>query len=316
MTTKALVVRTGRARSKAERGTMLTVPARAAPWDSGVGEYSTSMRERLLTDIMSMATARPVLVSPTPELATLKPSRVIGTLAEGTPLMETSRELPPEFSMVMPGRNFRKSAELPSATRPNSSVERTFLILGAKRCSLMARAEADISFEVATTKASSFTVPSGCGAAGPADGAVSVRSSRAVPPALTDTVAVCTARPVKNAVTRAGPAGTPTKRKLPPESVKVSRAVPSTVRRARSTNSPLVALSTRPSIRPKPAAGEAAAGRAERGAAEAREMMKALLRGSRPPVSGVAARSRARASAGARAPWTAGVVTPWTISAA
>jgi hypothetical protein len=65
-----------------------------------------------------------------------------------------------------------------------------------------------------------------------------------------------------------------------------------------SRYSPVRTLSTRPSIRPKPAAGEAAAGRAERGAAEAREMMKALLRGSRTPVSGVAARSRARASAG------------------
>ena len=40
----------GRDRSNAERGTMLTEPARAEPVVSGVGAWRTSMREMLLTE--------------------------------------------------------------------------------------------------------------------------------------------------------------------------------------------------------------------------------------------------------------------------
>ena len=41
---------------------------------------------------------------------------------------------------------------------PKESVEITLLMLGAKRCSLVASASPSVSREVATTKASSFTV--------------------------------------------------------------------------------------------------------------------------------------------------------------
>ena len=69
---------------------MLTEPASAEPWDSGVGEWRTSIRAMLLIDAMSTWTERPVLLSP-PVLARLKPSSVIGTLADGTPLIEMPR---------------------------------------------------------------------------------------------------------------------------------------------------------------------------------------------------------------------------------
>ena len=45
---------------------------------------------------------------------------------------------------------------LPSATWPNSSVETTFLILGAKRCSLIASAEPAISRDTSVTNRSSW----------------------------------------------------------------------------------------------------------------------------------------------------------------
>lgn len=62
--------------------------------------------------------------------------------------------------MFTPGMNFMNSATLPSAMSPNSSVATTFFIFGAKRCSLIARAAALISREVATTKSSSLTTAS------------------------------------------------------------------------------------------------------------------------------------------------------------
>src|SRR5688500_529310 len=131
--TNALTFNTGRDRSNALRGTIFTEPASAEPCDSGVGVYSTSIRATLFTENMSIATVLVVLTFPTPELAILKPSSVIGTFSAGAPLIDTSRELPPTTSMEIPGRNLRKSAALPSGTYPNSSVETTFLILGAKR---------------------------------------------------------------------------------------------------------------------------------------------------------------------------------------
>jgi hypothetical protein len=69
---------------------MFTDPASAEPWDSGVGENDTSMRERLLIEIMSDCTAR-VVPPAESAVATLKPSTVTGTKAEGTPLSEMSR---------------------------------------------------------------------------------------------------------------------------------------------------------------------------------------------------------------------------------
>ena len=50
------------------------------------------------------------------------------------------------------------SAMLPSGTSPKASVETTFLIPGAKRCSFTAMSEAAMSREVATLNASSTIV--------------------------------------------------------------------------------------------------------------------------------------------------------------
>ena len=68
----------GLTRSNELRGTMLTEPASAEPCDSGVGEYTTSIRERLLIEIMSDCTARFVFRFAV-AWATLKPSTVTGT---------------------------------------------------------------------------------------------------------------------------------------------------------------------------------------------------------------------------------------------
>jgi hypothetical protein len=78
ISTYALAVKCGRARSNELRGTMFTAPASAAPVMSGVGENETSTRARLLIEIMSSAALRPV---PPPGCAEarLKPSTVIGT---------------------------------------------------------------------------------------------------------------------------------------------------------------------------------------------------------------------------------------------
>src|SRR3954471_23361554 len=73
-----LRLNTGFARSNALRGTIFTEPARAEPCDSGVGEYITSMRERLLIEIMSDCTARFVFRLAV-ACATLKPSTMMGT---------------------------------------------------------------------------------------------------------------------------------------------------------------------------------------------------------------------------------------------
>ena len=91
--TYTLAFNSGFTRSNELRGTMFTDPASADPCDSGVGEYDTSIRERLLIEIMSDATDRPVAF-PGAE-AMLNPSSVTGTLFDGTPLMEISRALPP-----------------------------------------------------------------------------------------------------------------------------------------------------------------------------------------------------------------------------
>ena len=79
--TNVLVVPDGRVRSKADLGTMLTDPARAAPSVSGVGENDTSIREILLVVKTSMELLRPVPPSPPPPmgLATLKPLMETGT---------------------------------------------------------------------------------------------------------------------------------------------------------------------------------------------------------------------------------------------
>src|SRR4051812_6101582 len=96
------------------------------PWDSGVGEYDTSIRDALLSERKSRAGGRPV--PPEPVLATLNPSIVTGTLPVGTPLIETSRALPALYTILIPGRYFRNSPGLLSAVLPNSSVETTFLM--------------------------------------------------------------------------------------------------------------------------------------------------------------------------------------------
>jgi hypothetical protein len=72
---------------------MLTEPARAAPGDSGVGEWRTSTRETLLIETKSRAAARPV--PPVPALERSKPPTVTGTLPAGAPPMEMLRALPP-----------------------------------------------------------------------------------------------------------------------------------------------------------------------------------------------------------------------------
>src|SRR4030095_4269478 len=133
-----LPLNTGFERPNELRGTTLTEPASAEPWAAGVGEYETSTREALLMPRKSSATARPV--APDPVLATLNPSIVIGTLSVGTPAMETSRGLLALKLTVRPGMNFRNSPTLLSEMLPNSSVDTTVLMLGAKRCSLMASA--------------------------------------------------------------------------------------------------------------------------------------------------------------------------------
>ena len=175
---------------------MFTEPARAEPCVSGVGENPTSTRARLLIEIMSSAALRPV---PPPGWADarLKPSMVIGTLAGGTPLIETSRAKPPELSMVMPGRNFMNSATLPSGTKPSSSVATTVLVLGAKRCSLIAMAAPSISLEVATTNLSSFTVvPLVSACAGRVETSARLKSCCVVCPATTTTGWVSATSPV------------------------------------------------------------------------------------------------------------------------
>ena len=194
----------GLERSNELRCTMFTEPASAAPDDSGVGEYDTSMRDRLLFETMSTCTARAV---PPAELARLKPSTVTGTLSEDTPLMEMKRMLPPLFSTVTPGMNLSTSAALPSATPPNSSAEITFLMFAAKRCSLMAIAAPSISRVVPTTNLSSLTTP-------PAPGSARVSkvcrltSWRAIWPATTVTSSVRGSKPVKNTRSLTVPAGT------------------------------------------------------------------------------------------------------------
>ena len=157
---------------------------------SGVGEKDTSTRERPLMETMSTAEAREM---PLIAVARLKPSSVTGTLSAGAPLMEISRALPPAYSMVTPGRNFKNSPTCPSATVPNSSVDTTVLRLAAKRCSLIAMAAASISFEVVTTNVASFT-RSAVGSLCPA--AVSVTSWRADCPAATATAVVTGVMPV------------------------------------------------------------------------------------------------------------------------
>ena len=51
------------------------------------------------------------------------------------------------------------SAMLPSGTSPKASVETTFLMFGAKRCSLVASASPSVSLEAVNTNGSSFTTP-------------------------------------------------------------------------------------------------------------------------------------------------------------
>ena len=91
------------------------------------------------------------LESPTPPM-------VIGVLAAGAPSMEMVRPSPPLRSTVTPGRYLRNSVTLPSATAPNSSVETTFLMLAAKRCSLIAMAAPLISRDSPTVNWASFTM--------------------------------------------------------------------------------------------------------------------------------------------------------------
>lgn len=147
------------------------------------------------------------------------------------------------------------SATFPSATLPNSSVETTFLMLDAKRCSLIASAAPSISREVATRNASSFTMEPSASFSG----APSVMSCASVRPAVTVRLVVAGGSPVKNARTRTTPGGTWVSRNEPSSSEKVSSAVPSTVRRTPPRYSPPRALTTRPSM-PPVAAGWATSG--------------------------------------------------------
>ena len=73
-----MLLKTGRDRSKALRGTMFTDPAKAAAWVSGVGENMTSIRETLVIETMSTRTLRSFKVLPPPGLESEKPSIVIG----------------------------------------------------------------------------------------------------------------------------------------------------------------------------------------------------------------------------------------------
>ena len=227
---------------------MLTEPASAMPGDSGVGVWRTSIRAMLLSEIWSSRTLRLVLDPEAP--ARSKPPTEIGTLPAGTPFIENWRASPPATLIFMPGRYLKNSPTLPSPFAPNSSAETTFFMLGAKRCSLIAIAAPDISFDVATTNSLSFTTsPARPGSLRRAP-ASRLKSRCAVVPPVTTIDSVCTSSPVKKTRTRAGPEGTLVRRYCPLASVKVSSPVPSTVTRARSTYSPLRTLSTRPSTMP------------------------------------------------------------------
>jgi hypothetical protein len=61
------------------------------------------------------------------------------------------------YSAVRPGMNFRNSPTAPTIITPSASVDMTFLMLGAKRCSFVAIACASVSCSEDTTKGSSFT---------------------------------------------------------------------------------------------------------------------------------------------------------------
>lgn len=90
--------------------------------------------------------------------------------------------------------NLRNSPTLLSEVLPKSSVETTFLMLAAKRCSLIARAAAFISRDSATTNLPSFTVL--WSRAAPPAGSENSKLCWTVWPAATTTSAVCVGRPV------------------------------------------------------------------------------------------------------------------------
>ena len=113
------------------------------------------MRETLLRLKNPTSMPREVLLSPGADSE--MPPRVIGVLAFGAPSIEMYRPSPPLWSTVIPGRYFRNSVTLPSATAPNSSVETTLRMLAAKRCSLIAMAAPLISRDSPTTNRSRRT---------------------------------------------------------------------------------------------------------------------------------------------------------------
>ena len=88
------------------------------------------------------------------------PSLVTAVMPPPMPRMETPETSARSLSTVTPGRNFMNSPADPPSTSPSESVESTFLMFGAKRCSFVAMAWASVSRCWATTNASSFTVAS------------------------------------------------------------------------------------------------------------------------------------------------------------
>ena len=146
-------------RSKALLLTRLIEPARESAGLAGVGTLETSIRAMSLRAIERTSTERVAVVQMFEAGA---PSLVIAVIPPPMPRMDTPETSARSLSTVTPGRNFMNSPTEPPRTSPSASVERTFLMLGAKRCSLVAIAWASVSRCWATTNASRRTVASPC----------------------------------------------------------------------------------------------------------------------------------------------------------
>ena len=136
-------------------------PAMESAGVEGVGTLVTSMREMLLMETWVNWKTRDEPWG-LPVLAIWRPSPETTACAVGKPRTDTEATEPPDsrsYSAVTPGMNLRNSPTFPSMTSPSASAATTFLMFGAKRCSLMAMAAPSVSRPVVTTNESSLTVP-------------------------------------------------------------------------------------------------------------------------------------------------------------
>jgi hypothetical protein len=138
---------------------MFTEPAIESAGDAGVGTLVTSMRDTLLIETWLNSYTRE-LPAALPVFASSAPSLETTARLPGNPRTEIDATEPPDsevYSAVMPGMNFRNSPTLPSIRSPSASAATTFLMFGAKRCSLTAIASPSVSRPDETVNASSFT---------------------------------------------------------------------------------------------------------------------------------------------------------------